>query len=57
MWLSRALIEEARRLTPGVDDVALIDQALGLLLARERARVDDAYARAFRDHPLDQPDE
>lgn len=51
------LLDGARRMRSGVTDAALIDEALGALLARNRAaEVDAAYA-AYDEHPLDEPDE
>lgn len=51
------LLEQARRLRAGSNDAALLDEALGALLARHRrAQIDTAYA-AYDDLPLDEPDE
>ena len=51
------LLANARRARAGVADAALIDEALGALLARHRAaEVDAAYA-AYDQHPLDEADE
>jgi hypothetical protein len=51
------LLDRARGIAGGATDAALIDQALGALLARHRAaEVDAAYA-AYDRHPLDEPDE
>ena len=51
------LLANARRARAGVGDAALIDEALGALLARHRAaQVDAAYA-AYDQHPLDEADE
>jgi hypothetical protein len=51
------LLADARRTRAGVTDAALIDEALGALLARHRAaEVDAAYA-AYDEHPLDEADE
>ena len=50
------LLARARGIAAGATDAALIDQALGALLARHRAaEVDAAYA-AYDRHPLDEPD-
>ena len=39
-------------------DAALLDQALGALVARHRdAETDAAYAAAYGSHPLEEPDE
>jgi Arc/MetJ family transcription regulator len=51
------LLAEARRVTAARSDAALLDQALGALLAQHRrAEVDRAY-RAYEEHPIDEPDE
>ena len=51
------LLESARRVRSEVTAAALIDAALGALLARHRAvEVDESYA-AYDEHPLDEPDE
>lgn len=51
------LLASARRVRSGLTDSALIDEALGALLARQRAaEVDAAYA-AYDAHPLDERDE
>ena len=50
------LLAQARGIAAGATDAALIDQALGALLARHRAaEVDAAYA-AYDRHPLHEPD-
>ncbi len=50
------LLESARRVRSELNDAALLDEALGALLARHRAgEIDDAYA-AYDTHPLDEPD-
>jgi hypothetical protein len=52
------LLTEARTLHRGTTDAALLDEALGALVARHRAaEVDAAYANAYDAHPLDEPDE
>jgi antitoxin MazE5 len=51
------LLDDARRLRPGVTDAALIDEALTALLARHRAAELDASYAAYDEHPLDEPDE
>jgi len=51
------LLETARVVRRGLTDAALIDEALGALLARHRsAEVDASYA-AYDEHPVDEPDE
>jgi hypothetical protein len=52
------LLDGARRLRAGQTDAALVDEALAALLARHRAvEVDAAYALAYDEHPLEEPDE
>lgn len=52
-----ALLGTARRLRTGVNDAALLDEALASLIARHRTvEIDDAY-RAYDRMPLDEPDE
>jgi len=51
------LLEAARRLRAAVSDAALLDEALGALLARHRAAEVDASYAAYDDHPIDEPDE
>ncbi len=51
------LLTEARRVAAAGSDAALLDQALGALLAQHRrSEVDQAY-RAYDAHPLNEPDE
>lgn len=51
------LLAEARRVASAGSDAALLDQALGALLAQyRRSEIDQAY-RAYDEHPLDEPDE
>lgn len=52
-----ALLDGARRARSGINDAALIDEALGALLSRHRAAEVDATYAAYDDHPLDEPDE
>ncbi len=40
----------------GVTDATLIDEALGALLAHQRAAEVDATYAAYDAHPLDEPD-
>lgn len=52
------LLDDARRLHGASTDAELVDEALKALVARYRAaQIDDAYARAYADQPLDTPDE
>jgi hypothetical protein len=51
------LLASARSVRSGMTDAALIDEALGALLARYRsAEIDAAYA-AYDERPADEPDE
>ena len=51
------LLNSARGVRAGLTDAALVDEALGALLARYRsAEVDASYA-AYDEHPIDEPDE
>jgi hypothetical protein len=51
------LLTSARDVRAGITDAALIDEALGALLARHRsAEVDASYA-AYDERPADEPDE
>jgi len=51
------LLSSARRLRSESTDAALLDEALGALLAQHRdAELDAAYA-VYDEHPLDEPDE
>jgi hypothetical protein len=51
------LLTTARSVRSGATDAALIDEALGALLARHRsAEVDASYA-AYDEQPVDEPDE
>lgn len=46
----------ARRLRPDASDSALLDEALGALIARHRAVALDAAYAAYDEHPLDEAD-
>jgi hypothetical protein len=50
------LLSRARRSHRGVPDSALIDEALGALLARQRAAEIDAAYTAYDEHPLGEGD-
>lgn len=52
-----ALLAQARELRPGMNDAALVDQALTALLARHRAAEIDSAYRAYDRHPVDEPDD
>jgi hypothetical protein len=55
--VDQQLLAAARGTRSGVNDAALIDEALDALLARNRAtKIDAAYA-AYDRLPLDAPDE
>ena len=51
------LLGDARRVRPGVTDAALVDEALGALLARHGSGEVDASYAAYDEHPHDEPDE
>jgi Arc/MetJ family transcription regulator len=50
------LLADARRVSSGLTDAALVDEALRALLARHRAAEVDASYAAYDRHPLDEPD-
>ena len=51
------LLARVRALNPGQTDAKIIDDALIALLARDRAAaIDGAYAAAYSEHLLDEPD-
>jgi len=50
------LLADARRLSAGTTDAALLDEALRALLVRHRAsEIDDTY-KAYDAHPIDEVD-
>ena len=51
------LLGSARSVRSGLTDAALIDEALGALLAYHRSAEVDATYAAYDQHPLDEPDE
>ena len=51
------LLGSARSMRSGITDAALIDEALGALLARHRSAEVDASYTAYDRHPADEPDE
>lgn len=51
------LLSSARGLRAGLTDAALLDEALGALLARHRAVEIDAAYSAYDEQPLSEPDE
>ena len=51
------LLTAARRLRAGLNDAALLDEALAALRNVHRsAEIDESY-RAYEAHPVDEPDE
>lgn len=52
-----ALLESARRLRSDLNEAALLDEALGALVARHRAAEIDEGLVVYDEHPLDEPDE
>ncbi|HEX9863494.1 MAG TPA: hypothetical protein VGC03_00850 [Acidimicrobiia bacterium] len=55
--VDESLLADARRLRSDLNDAALLDEALGALVARHRAAEIDAGYAAYDDHPLDESDE
>lgn len=55
--VDEALITTARNLRSGLNDAALLDEALKFLVASYRAAEIDAGYAVYDDHPLDEPDE
>lgn len=51
------LLSSARSARSGLTDAALVDEALGALLARYRAAEVDASYVAYDNHPADERDE
>jgi hypothetical protein len=51
------LLAEARRFRAGVNDAALLDEALGSLVRDHREAEIDASYSAYDTHPIDEPDE
>jgi len=51
------LLSNARSVRSGFTDAAIVDEALGALLARHRAAEVDANYAAYNEHPVDEPDE
>jgi hypothetical protein len=52
-----SLLTAARDARKGLNDAALVDEALHALLARHRAAAVDAAYAVYDEHPLDEPDE
>lgn len=50
------LLDGARQLRSGVNDAALVDEALKALVNQHRAAELDASYDVYNDHPLDEPD-
>jgi hypothetical protein len=56
--VDRDLLDRVRKTQAGATDAELIDEALAALLAQRRAvEIDAAYAQAYAEHPIDEPDE
>lgn len=56
--VDQALLADARCARATATDAELIDEALASLLATDHAaEIDAAYTAAYRNHPLDEPDE
>ena len=51
------LLARVRQRCAGLNDAALLDEALAALVARHRAvKIDKSY-QAYDEHPIDEPDE
>ncbi|HEY1520831.1 MAG TPA: hypothetical protein VGF91_30690 [Solirubrobacteraceae bacterium] len=55
--VDQRLLEKARRMRSELTDSALIDEALGALLARHREVEIDAAYSAYDEHPIDEADD
>jgi hypothetical protein len=55
--VDQILLQKARQLRSELTDAALLDEALGALLAQHRAAQVDASYTAYDDSPLDVADE
>lgn len=55
--MDEELLECARQLCSNQTDAALLDQALGALLAQHRVTAIDASYAAYDEHPLDERDD
>ena len=55
--VDETLLTDARRVSRGKSDAALIDEALRSFLLRHRAAQLDAEYTAYDTHPVDAPDE
>jgi len=51
------LLSQARAVHSGSTDAAMLDEALGALVARHRGGEIDAAYRAYDEHPPDEADE
>lgn len=55
--VDETLLEDARRLRSGLNDAALLDEALKALMGKHRAAEIDAGYAVYKEHPLDEVDE
>lgn len=55
--VDEVLLTQARTVSSGSTDAAMLDEALRALLARHRAVQLDASYAAYESHPIDEPDE
>ncbi len=55
--VDEGLLSDARKRRSGLNDAALLDEALAALLAGQRAAEIDASYAAYDEQPLDQADE
>ena len=54
--VDETLIESARRLRSNLNDAALLDEALGALVARHRSAEIDAGYAIYGERPIEEPD-
>jgi len=54
--VDEVLLNNARRLRSGLNDAALLDEALYALVGKHRAAEIDAGYAAYDEHPLDEAD-
>jgi hypothetical protein len=54
--VNAGLLDSARSVRSGINDAALIDEALAALLAQHRSAEINASYTAYEKHPPDEPD-
>lgn len=55
--VDESLLSQAREVSSGTTDAAMLDEALRALLVSHRAGEVDASYVAYDSHPIDEPDE